>query len=228
MRKMVLIALMVLPLFADFFPETTHTYIESVKGDKVTLHTPFANKGMSGMVIHKFGDSLFANLGYLMPTKEKKHFIFSAQTSLEHPTLPTIKTAPSVKDKVIGGYLYHNVLLLAPNTEVYKNLTSRYNKTWINPDLFALFLAKIDEAIPTKENLKTFAKQQQVGLIYIVKKDKAILFDPISGERVATQPLRNTIKEPAQYPFFTYFDFTNESFFGSKKTGNYFQVMEAF
>jgi len=123
---------------------------------------------------------------------------------LHHDELPTIKTAVSPKDKVIGGYLYNNVLLLAPDADTYAKIISAHNKKWIHPDLFALYLSVQGEDAPTKENLANFAKKYQVGLIYIVRKNSAVLLDPISGKIVSQKSMKNLPKE-GTFPFYMRF-----------------------
>ena len=45
---------------------------------------------------------------------------------LQHDELPTIKTTVAPNDKVIGGYLYNNVLLLAPDADTYAKIVSQH------------------------------------------------------------------------------------------------------
>jgi len=227
MLKIAFIALTALPLFAGFFPTTTHTSIASMNKTQMTLKSTFSQKGMSGVVIHHYGDALSANLGYLLPTKQNHTFSFLAKETLHHPTLPTIKTPPSLNDTVIGGYLYQNVLLLAPNAAEYHRITSQYHKTWIDPDLYALFLSKEEEREPTKANLAAFAKKYQVGLIYIVQKESAILLDPISGKIVAKKRQKSISKESTHYPFFMHFKLEDTTWFSKKEVGTYYQTMES-
>ena len=58
MRKIVLLILTALPLFAGFFPETVQTSISDVKKKSIILSSPFPVNGMSGVVIHKYSKDL--------------------------------------------------------------------------------------------------------------------------------------------------------------------------
>ncbi|HHE06183.1 MAG TPA: hypothetical protein ENK90_03590, partial [Epsilonproteobacteria bacterium] len=172
MRKIALIALTALPLFAGFFPQTTHTTVSKISDKSVILNNPFPVDGMTGIVVHNYGNDAEAITSRVRQNTSGKVTLLDGDI-IHHDNLPTISTSVAAGDKVIGGYLYNNVLVLAPNAQVYKNITSTYHKTWIHPDLFALFLAEIGDNIPTTENLKAFAKSYQVGLIYIVGHDGA-------------------------------------------------------
>ena len=221
MRKIALFALLTLPLLAGFFPKSVYTSIQSVDGKNITLKSAFPIQGMSGVVIHNYGNDLTAITHRISQTSKGKTKLLSADV-LHHDELPTIKTAAVAGDKVVGGYLYENVLLLAPDADTYAKVKAQHpNKTWIHPDLFALYLAVHDDLLVTKGNLARFAKKFQVGLIYIVRKDSAILLDPISGKTIAKKAMKGL---PAQgrFPFYMRFDKLDTGWFGSDGKGNYY------
>lgn len=226
MRKIALIALTALPLFAGFFPSTVNTSISSVKGDTVSLRSALPVTGMSAVVVHDFGNSLDAITTYITQTSSNGSAKIISKDIIHHDELPTIKTPVTTGDKVIGGYLYKTVLLLAPDADTYAKITSSHKKLWIHPDHFALFLTREGDAYPTKENLSMFAKEYQVGLIYIVRNGSAVLLDPISGQIVGKKAMSNL---PAQgrYPFFMRFKKIESGWFSKNGTGNYYQAMES-
>ncbi len=226
MHKIALMALTSLPLFAGFFPSTVQTSISSVKQNNVSIKKALPVNGMSGIVIHNYGNSLEAITSYLTQTSSDGSAKLIGKDILQHDELPTINTAVIAGDKVIGGYLYNNILLLAPDANIYAKITSAHSKKWIHPDLFALFLAQEGDAHPSRENLAIFAKQYQVGLIYIVRNGSAVLLDPISGQIVGKKAMSNL---PAQgrYPFFIRFEKIEAGWFSKNGTGNYYQAMEA-
>lgn len=226
MRKIALIALLSLPLFAGFFPQTVQTSIKSVKGNKITLNDSFPVNGMSGVVIHDYGNDLTAITSRIIQTSAEGTASLLHADILLHDELPTIKTAVASGDKVIGGYLYDNVLLLAPDANTYAKIIAVHDKKWIHPDLFALYLSAEDEERPTKENLAEFAKKYQVGLIYIVRKNAAVLLDPVSGKIIAKKPMTDLPKE-GKFPFYMRFKTLDTGWFGSDAEGNYYHAMES-
>jgi hypothetical protein len=228
MRKLVWIMLASLPLAAGFFPKTVHTSVASVDAEGITLSKPFPLNGMSGVVIHHYGNTIEAVTGYLMQTTTSGKSKLLGKGVIEHPELPTIKTPVSKGDKVIGGYLYHNMTVLAPDEENYRKVTEQSpNRHWFHPDLLATFLSKEGETFPTPQNLSAFAKEYQIGLIYIIKQDSAVLYDPISQKVIASKPFSHAPKK-AKYPFFMRLDKIDGGLFSHDETGNYYKIMEQF
>jgi len=227
MRKLALILLVIsLPLFADFFPPTTTSSIASLGEKSVSLSTPLPTKGMSGIVIHDYGNDLKAITARVIQNADGTVTLKRGDI-IHHDKLPTVNTAVSANDAVIGGYLYDNVLVLAPDEQTYARITSSYDKNWIHPDLFALFLSSEGDALPTKENLAKFADAYQVGLIYVVKNGKAVLLDPVSGQHVAEKRMQN-LPANGKYPFYMRLDGIDTGWFGSTpKEGNYYKAVQA-
>ncbi len=217
----------VVPIFAGFFPPTVHTTVSAVSGEDLKLSRPFPVTGMSGVVIHNFANKLEAITGYIAQVSSDGKSRLVAKEIIHHDELPTIKTPLHKGDKVIGGYLYDNVLLLAPDADTYAKITKSVHKKWFHPDLLASFLSKIGETYPTKENLARFAKKYQVGLIYIVKRNSAILFDPISGQRVGKRAFSGTSNK-VHSPFFMRLKKIEGSLFSKSVPGDYYHIMEQF
>jgi len=224
MRKIALIALITLPLFAGFFPQTIHTTVSKISDKSIVTTNPFPVKGMTGIVVHNYGNDVEAITSRVLQNTSGKMILLDGDI-IHHDKLPTINTPVTVGDKVIGGYLYNNILVLAPNAQVYTEITSSSHKTWIHPDLFALFLAESGDNIPTKENLKAFAKSYQVGLIYIVKQGSATLLDPISGQIVGQKPMSG-LPAKGKSPFFMRFDEIDSGIFSSDDNTEYYKLME--
>ena len=228
MRKIFLIAFISLPLVAGFFPKTVQTHVADVEGTTLKLATPFPVTGMSGVVIHKYGEQIEAVTGYIEQTSADGKGEVIEKEVVHHDKLPTIKTPVGKGDKVIGGYLYNTVLLLAPDAETYTHIVDTYpNKKWIHPDLLATFLSTEGDGFPTRQNLEKFAKAYQVGLVYIVKRDAAVLLDPISGKIVGKRTVKTAPKK-AQYPFFMRFDSIKTGLFSDSGNGDYYKTMEQF
>ena len=224
MLKIALIALTTLPLLAGFYPQTVHTSVASVSGKNLTLNSSFPVNGMSGVVIHNYGSDLKAVTAQIVQTSRGQAHIVDNDV-IVHDSLPTINTALSRGDKVIGGYLYRNILVLAPDANTYAKVTASANKTWIHPDLYALYLSQEGEGAPNRENLATFAKKYQVGLVYIIKKGAAVLLDPVSGKYVGQKGVSG-LPAKAQFPFFMRFDKIESGWFSKSATGTYYQLME--
>ncbi|PHS34081.1 MAG: hypothetical protein COA92_03355 [Sulfurovum sp.] len=225
MRHIVLITLISLPLFSTFFPQTIHTSISTVSDKSVSLKQSFPINGMSGVVIHDYGNELKAITGRVVQYASRDIKLIESDI-IHHDELPTINTAIKAGDKVIGGYLYNSILLLAPDAQTYAKITSMHKKRWVHPDLFALFLSKEGDARPSKENLASFAKSYQIGLIYIVGNGTAKLLDPISGEYVGQKTISG-LPAKGNAPFFMRFDEIDAGWFSEEVTENYYKLMDA-
>jgi hypothetical protein len=225
MTKIALLLLSALPLFAGFFPSTVHTSVTSASDELVTLRSAFPVDGMSGIVIHHYGSDLQAITAYVAQTSPGKAKVVDKDI-IHHEELPTIKTPVQAGDTVIGGYLYHNVMLLAPDADTYAKVTASYAKSWVHPDLFAIYLSKRGDAFPTRENLAEFAKDYQIGLIAIVRKNDIILLDPISGKVIGKKAMGN-LPANAQFPFYMHFEEIRTGWFSTHGSGDYYQTMEA-
>ena len=228
MRNITLFMLAALPLFAGFFPSTVHTSVTASNGTTLQLAKPFPVTGMSGIVIHNYGNDLKAATGYIAQTSSSGSAKLIAKEIIRHEELPTIKTPVTKGDKVIGGYLYNNVMLLAPDADTYAKITkSTSSKHWVHPDLFAVYLSEIGDTYPTRENLARFAKQYQVGLIYIIKRDSAVLLDPISGQIVGKRAFSGAPAK-AQSPFFMRIGTIEGGWFSDSAPGDYYKIMGQF
>ncbi len=226
MRKIAFMMLCSLPLFAGFFPQTVHTTVKSTQGNVLKLNAAFPAVGMSGVVVHNYGSDLAAITGRIVQTSADGSASVLDVEVLEHDALPTIKTTIAPNDKVIGGYLYDNVLLLAPDADTYAKIVASEHKRWIHPDLYAVYLSAEGEEGVSKENLANFAKKYQVGLVYIVRKNAAVLLDPMSG-KIVSQKAMSGLPSNGQFPFFMRLEPIKSGWFGGDAiTGNYYNAME--
>ncbi len=210
-------------LVADFYPPTVHSSIAGIKNNSAALTRGFPAKGMSAVVIHNYGHDLAAITAYLKYEGNSRATLVE-NDPISHDELPAVKAKVRVGDKVIGGYLYKNILLLAPDANTYARITGSANKNWIHPDLYAMFLSQEGDQYPTQKNLQKFANEYQVGLIYIVQKGKALLYDPVS-KRYVSQKALSGLPVKGQVPFYTRLGKIKASWFSKKAKGTYYQLM---
>jgi len=223
MSKILIGLLFSLPLFADLFPATTQSTISNANNNILQISPAFPANGMSGIIIHTYKDGASAATTAAVQNENGILTIIDSPL-MENGKLPQIATKAIVGDKVIGGYLYDNVLLLAPNQNTYNEITSKYKKNWINPDNYASFISQKRDGVPTKENLSSFAKSYQVGLIAIVKKDSIVIYDPLSQRIISKEPFATQAQ--TQTPFFSNFEKVRTGWFGSTVDENYYTLME--
>jgi len=223
LSTLLLSSLVLSSLMADFYPSTVSSKVTGIKANIITLSKPLPYKGMSGVIIHNYGSKLEAISNYIIYESGNRARTMAFEPII-HEELPAVKPKVKLGDKVIGGYLYNNILLLAPDANTYKRITSSAYKNWIHPDLYAMFLSKEGDQIPTKKNLAQFASEYQVGLIYIVIKGKGVLYDPISRRYITSKKL-DGLPAKGQFPFYMRLGKIESGWFSREATGTYYNVI---
>ncbi len=220
--RIVLSALLlsIVPLMADFYPATVSSSVSGINHKNIVLTRPLSAKGMSAIVMHNYGKELKAITSYMRYNGSKQGVLITNEP-INHGELPAVKPKIAKGDQVIGGYLYKNILLLAPDANTYAKITKSADKNWIHPDIFAMFLSKEGDQIPTQENLQKFANEYQVGLIYVVQKGKGLLYDPIS-KRYVSQKTLTGLPAKGQFPFYMRLGKIESGWFSREKKGDYY------
>ncbi|MBU1668814.1 plasminogen-binding N-terminal domain-containing protein [bacterium] len=228
MKKLLLLLLLLTTyiLMANNLPQTIETTVSNVNDNGEIQLATSVPKGMSGIVIHDYGNGLSAITHSIISQGGSTIKVFP-YTAIQHENIPTIQTAAKVNDKVILGNFYNNALLIAPNARTYAKITKSLKKTWIHPDTYALAFMREGESAITLESLKKFSMENQVGLVLIVTKDSLLILDPISKVFLAKHPLAGNA-EKAMTPFFARFDQMDVSIFGLSKVTHteYYQAVE--
>jgi len=202
-RVFVLLVTFSIVLFANFVPAKTYTTVTAVNGDRITMQNSFAINGMSGLVIRQLPAGEFA-LVTVKQTAPKQAVIID-KDPLGGKNLANLKPIPKVGDKVVGGFMYNKVMVLAPNRDTFINVQNRFGIRSINPDIFMGFLANRGSSNPSSSDYKAFAKLTHVGLFVIFKNGFITLYDPLSNAEIgkvmmdisnysAMKPFYNTFK----------------------------------
>jgi len=210
-------------LIADALPTTITTTIANVNSNGEIQLSSSVPAGMSGIVIHNYGNALSA-ISNATVSKGNGQASLQEYRAILHENIPNIQTLAQKGDKVVFGNFYNNVLLIAPNESTYRAITSRYAKTWVHPDAYALDFMKEESVALNKESLKKFAQLNQVGLVLIVAQNRLLILDPISQQFLGEMPTSSN-QEKAMAPFYARFEQMDTSTFGFSNTNYtpYFQ-----
>jgi len=198
-------------LVADALPTSIKSAIKSVSNTSITLASNIP-KGMSGIVVHNYGNGLSAITHTLVSQGGASARVGAYRATL-HKNIPSIKTPVTVGDKVIFGNFYNNVLLIAPNQTAYKQITKKFQRTWVHPDAFALYFMQEGETSISMNNLESFSRKNQVGLVLVVTEDALLVIDPISKSVIGRTALK-TNPNTAMTPFYARFEQMDVSVFG--------------
>jgi len=178
----------------------TKLKIDSIKGDIATLHASGDfSKGASGIVIKKFDDKHEAIIANAIVISNKNSTItlkLLPYDGLEQDVLPNYDISPKVGDEVILNHLYNRALIIAPNQDSYNQITRDYsNFDWVHPDLFAVKLISSLKAKPTKEQFQDECKDDSIGLIFFIIKNRAYAVDCKSFYPIGYSPVTPTKKK---------------------------------
>ena len=226
MKKLLLLVLATLSLMAIALPTTIKTTIQATNNKTVQL-SKTVQKGMSGIVVHDYGNGLSAITHTIISQGDGKA-ILKPYNVLSHKNLPSIKTAVKKGDRVIFGNFYNNVLLIAPNGRSYREIIKSIKKSWIHPDAYAMHLISKSETQINLENLKSFADKNHIGLVLVATKNSLITLDPISGSILKRDSL-SLKNDKAQSPFYARFEQIETNVFSSddiKEFSEYYKGIE--
>ena len=189
-------------IFAGFIPNKVYTTITAVNGSSITLQNPFPYNGMSGLVVRDLPTGEFA----LLTIKQTSPGVATIidKDPLGGKNLANLKPIPKVGDRVIGGFLYDKVMVLAPNKDTYINVQNKYGLKSQNPDLFMSFLANKGKNTPDSSDYKEFAKLTHIGIFVIFKNGFVTVYDPISQTDIG-RVMMDVSSYNAQKPFYNTF-----------------------
>ncbi|TQV63569.1 MAG: hypothetical protein FNT15_03330 [Sulfurovum sp.] len=227
MRKLFLCIIISALGFADGMVEKIDATVQEVQSDgKIVLNVDVP-KGMSGVVIHNYGNNLEAITHNIVSNGGKTAQI-SNEKMLENSKLPDIQTPIKNGDKVLIGQFYKNMLIIAPNAQVYNFLANDAQKKLSHPDEYAVYLLSSGEKPMSLESFKKFAKLNSVGLIGIVTSNAFVTIDAMSSQILSKTTLKDAPKESIN-PFYLRFDTTSKELFGKDlKDNNYYELVKAF
>jgi hypothetical protein len=216
MKKIVFfILLSSLSLLADGLPNSIHTTVQKVSNGNIELSTNIP-AGMSGIIIHNYGNGLQAITHDSISLGSNKAKI-TQHNAISHKNIPSIQTTVKEGDSIIFGRFYQNALIIAPNQITYQQLTKKFNRTWTHPDLFAMEFMDSSETSLTMDVLKSFAQNHQIGLVLVVTENELLVIDPMSKTVLGRGPF-NANKSEVTTPFYARFEPVNTSLFGLDKT----------
>ena len=212
MKKLLLLLFTSHALMADTLPSIITTTVKSIDKNNHIQLASSGLKGMNGIVVHEYGNKLSA-ITHSVIVQEGNQAKIVDYTDIPHENIPNIQTDVQVGDKVILGAFYNNAMVLAPDAKTYAKITNMYKKTWIHPDAYALDFMMNQQSAINLDNLETFAKANQVGLILIADKDNLLILDPLS-KKFLGQTAFSSETSTAMSPFFARFKQLDVSIFG--------------
>ncbi len=190
-------------LFGGFIPQKSYTVVTAVNGNTITLQGAFAYNGMSGLLVRNLNGKEYG-IAFVKQISPGRAEIIDTNP-FGGKNLANIKAEPKVGDKVIGGFMYNRIMVLAPNKSSFINIQNRFGIRSVNPDIFMAFLAKRGSSTPSSSDYYEFAKLTHVGLFVIFKNGFVTLYDPISQSEIAKTMMDISVYN-AMEPFYNTFN----------------------
>jgi hypothetical protein len=205
MKYTILLIFMVSQIFASVI----RTPIVSLNNDKeiATIKIDHIDIGVSGFVVHHITpehSAILKNATVIAYDKKTKIATIHMDTfnALKNNSLPYGKWKSVVGDTVELAFGYSRALLIAPDEEIYHQISKSVHIQWIHPDLFATVLSFAGHPTPLQSDFTNFANAASVGLLFIYLDKKVYTVDSKSFKilNITDAPF---VAKKKQKPFYT-------------------------
>lgn len=183
--------------------------------------------GQSGIVINTDIKNKIVILDYATVSASDKNsskIKFLNQEIIEQNAIPKTKLLPKIGDSFIINHLYKNAIIIAPNYKSQQEIKKLYpNFTFINSDIFGGYLKINNTPVPSKEDITSFAHQNDLGIIFLVENNNINIIDAISFNVLEKSTL-NIDDNTTMKPFYTNVEDIKNStftFFKPENIGDY-------
>ena len=167
------------------------TKIKSVKKNNIFLEMKLSNiNGYSGVVFHTYNNEFIGQIKRIIIKNNNIKILDNLEFN---QYVPTPNRSIKKGDLVILGYHYNKAILLAPNKSKYEIITKKYKKNWIHPDRLVLFLKQNSIKNINIDSLSKFTIKNNIGLIYLLVKNKLIVFDSLTKQIIKIYPSLNIL-----------------------------------
>jgi hypothetical protein len=195
--------------------DMSFTPIKMTNQTTATINKGNLQVGQSGIIIHRYknDDIVIVALGVVKSSTNNNSTIkLSLSSLLNQNALPDTSLMPQNDDIFILNHLYSSSLLIAPNFTVSQKIKNIYKEqNFVNADIFASYLKINNKPTPTKEDIQTFAKSQDIGIIFIALSSKFYILDANSFKILKSFRFY-TDDKTTQTPFFTKVEDIQKSF----------------
>lgn len=177
-----LLAICSLSFAAKFDLKPSYNLILSTNnGNATILDNDSFIVGSSGVVMHKLNDGSKTIIARAVVTQKKDGYAnlrFEVFNELKQSALPLPTILPQAGDEVILNYMYNRSLIIAPNKEIYDQVTKSFSHiTFIHPDIVAAYLNYEYKPNPSKADFRKMCALNAAGLILIALDGESVFAD---------------------------------------------------
>ncbi len=182
MRAIFLIFFISIYSFAITLPTKVYTTIASVNGDSVTLSEPLPYKGMSALVVRNKSNLDYA-LVFIKSVGGNSAVVID-KDPVGGKNLAKLNPIVNIGDRVIGGFNYDKVLVIAPK-EQYNQIVSQLGAKVIDSDIYYAYRASGGNS-----GYRDFAKKSGIGLVIVSNGNNIEIIDAISEKTILKESLK--------------------------------------
>jgi hypothetical protein len=226
MKAIYILLLFVLTVFANDFIEKK-VQIKNTTAREAIIDLGNLKIGQSGIILHIESDGKPVIVSYgIISSSDKNSSVISLRFKdvLLQDAFPKTNLKPKDGDIFVLNHLYKNSMIVAPNFEALSKVKENFvGLNFIDSDFFAAYLKINNNPTPTKEDIKQFAYQNDLGRVFVVVDKMIYVVDMVSFQIVDAKPLiynDNTFASP----FYANIDNIKTAafnFFGAKEILNY-------
>lgn len=188
------------------------------KQETATIEIEKIDVGMSGYVVHHINSQhssiLKSCFVQSFDPKTKTAVVKMEEfTLLQNSALPSGKWQVEVGDSVELAFAYKRSLLIAPNEEIYYQISKSVNTHWVHPDLFATLLSINGHPTPLKEDFSELSTASSAGLVFLYLDQKLYTLDIKSFNilNISDAPL---VQDSVKLPFYSRVEEIDAAWFG--------------
>ena len=189
------------PIFEEY-----HTDILEINGRTAVIKdSDDIVIGSSGIVTHTFEQgtsSIVARVDVIKKDGDKATIRFDIYKLSTQGAFPKPGVLPEIGDKVTLNFLYERALIVAPNYDVYKEVTTHFkDMQWVHPDLVAMYLAKEYRPNPDREIFQSVCALNSTSLIFFALDNSGYFVDCNNFKTV--KEIKTGQAKKVQVPFYT-------------------------
>lgn len=214
MKKILIFLLLPMCLWAFSIKEYKSTLVKAGPKYGYIKDNPKIELNSGGIVIKKIGkfETIVARVKVVAKKDNLAKLEFKVFRALAQRAMPTPIIMPSKNDEVILNYLYDRVVIIAPNKASYRFVKDELSFAHIvNVDLLAAFLIDNYSKRVSRKLLRSFCRQNAVGVAAFVLRKQAYLYDCLLFSKLDT--IKTKFWPTQQRPFYSHIKTTRGAIF---------------
>ncbi len=155
--------------------------VENIENNQSKINVGNLVIGQTGIVVHIFDNDkklIVANAKVINSDSNSSIVEYFKFNDLKQDAIPTTKRTVQKGDVLVLNYMYNSSLLITPTLESFQMVRDNFKlNNFIHSDIFAAKLKVDHNPYPTKEIIQNFAREQNLGTIFMVVENKVYIID---------------------------------------------------